>query len=504
MRRSVSCVVVALAATSLLAPAAARATDVTVTSFDGTSIVAHWFPVAGASAAAPQPTVMMGPGWGGAGDVDENGSGAPSVGIPGIRALHAAGYNVLTWDPRGFGRSGGTVEVDSPDVEGRDTQGLIDWVATQPEAALDKPGDPRLGMAGGSYGGGIQLVTAAIDHRVDAIAPSIAWNSLRTSLYKAATVKTGWSGLLFAAASGHALDPHIQSAYQQGLATGSLTAGDAAWFVARGPGALVAHITAPTLLLQGTVDTLFTLDEARRNYAVLRKHHVPTRLLWFCGGHGACLTKAGDANRPAAATLAWFARYLKGQAVPTGPRFDGVDQNGGRFTAPDYPLATGAPLRATGHGTLTLKRTGGAGPAKIPALAGGLGPVVGSLTPARAANAVNVPVRAARAALVAGAPTVRLSYHGKIAGPRPARVFAQLVDSRTGLVLGNQITPIALRLDGRPHTTTQPLEIVAQRMRKGDRVRLQLVATTVAYAQPRLGGRVTFTRIAVSLPTVRR
>ena len=498
-----SSVVVALVAASVLAPAAARATDVTVTSFDGTPIVAHWFPVAGATAAAPRPTVMMGPGWGGSGDVAEDGTGAPSVGVPGIRTLHDAGYNVLTWDPRGFGKSGGTVEVDSPDVEGRDTQGLIDWIASRPEALLDKPGDPRLGMAGGSYGGGIQLVTAALDHRIDAIAPSIAWNSLRTSLYKAATVKTGWSGLLFAAASGHALDPHIRSAYQQGIATGTLTAGDASWFVARGPGALVERITAPTLLLQGTVDTLFTLDEAQRNYAILRRHHVPTRLLWFCGGHGVCLTRAGDANRGSAAALTWFARYLKGQAVATGPRFDGLDQTGTRFTASDYPPAAGAPLRATGHGTLAMRSGGGAGPARIKASTGGLGPVVASITPARAANAVNVKLRAPRAALVVGAPRVRLTYRGKLAGPRPARVFAQLVDDRTGLVLGNQVTPIALRLDGRTHTTTRPLEIVSQRMRKGDSVRLQLVATTVAYAQPRLGGRVAFTRIGVSLPTVR-
>jgi ABC-2 type transport system ATP-binding protein len=497
MPRSASCALVVLAATLTLAPAAARATDLTVTSFDGTTIVAHWFPVAGASAATPQPTVMMGPGWGGAGDVDVDGTGAPSVGIPGIRTLHDAGYNVLTWDPRGFGASGGTVEVDSPDVEGRDTQALIDWLSAQPEVKLDQPGDPRLGMAGGSYGGGIQLVTAALDHRVDAIAPSIAWNSLRTSLYKAATVKTGWSQLLYIAATGHSLDPHIQSAYQQGIGSGALTPENASWFVARGPGALVGRITAPTLLLQGTVDTLFTLDEARRNYEVLRRHHVPTRLLWFCGGHGACLTKHGDGNRASTATLTWFARYLKGQAVATGPRFDGIDQNGTRFTASDYPVATG-------RGTLKLNSSGGAGPAKIPSTAGGLGPVVASLTPARAANAVNVKVRATRAALVVGAPTVRLTYRGKVAGARPARVFAQLVDERTGLVLGNQITPIGLRLDGRTHTITQPLEIVAHRLSRGARLRLQLVATTVAYAKPRLGGRVSFSRIGVSLPTAKR
>ena len=51
-------------------------------------------------------------------------------------------------------------------------------------------------MVGGSYGGGIQLVTAATDCRVDAIVPTIAWHSLVTSLDKADTVKIGWSDLL--------------------------------------------------------------------------------------------------------------------------------------------------------------------------------------------------------------------------------------------------------------------------------------------------------------------
>ena len=47
-------------------------------------------------------------------------------------------------------------------------------------------------MSGPSYGGGIQLVTAGIDRRVDAITPTIAWNSLLTGLYKEGSVKQGW------------------------------------------------------------------------------------------------------------------------------------------------------------------------------------------------------------------------------------------------------------------------------------------------------------------------
>ena len=76
-----------------------------------------------------------------------------------------------------------------PQHEGRDMQELISWVAAQPETQLDATGDPRLGMVGVSYGGGIQLTTAALDCRVDAIVPSWAWHSLQTSLDKADTPK---------------------------------------------------------------------------------------------------------------------------------------------------------------------------------------------------------------------------------------------------------------------------------------------------------------------------
>ena len=129
-------------------------------------------------------------------------------------------------------------------------------------------------MSGASYGGGIQLVTAAIDSRLDAIAPVIAWHSLVTSLYKAQSPKSGWGSALFAlgvegstipgspAGETGNLDPHITSAYTSGLAYGQFSDEDVQWFASRGPGALVQRIRIPTLLIQGTVDTLFTLDEA--------------------------------------------------------------------------------------------------------------------------------------------------------------------------------------------------------------------------------------------------
>jgi ABC-2 type transport system ATP-binding protein len=490
MRSILRSLPVALAALLLPAPAA-RAADLTVTSFDGTAITVHWFPQPGGQ---PAPTILLGHGWGGSGDVNE----AP--GQP-ISRFRAAGYNVLTWDARGFGTSGGTVEVDSADFEGRDVQALLDWLAQRPEAQLDAPGDPRVGMAGGSYGGGIQLVTAAIDKRVDAITPQIAWHSLGTSLYPDSIVKLGWSGLLYASAAQKQLDPHIRAAFDQGTSTGALDAETRSWFLARGPGdALVSRITAPTLLVQGTVDALFPLDEAVANYRILRKNNVPTKLLWYCGGHGVCLDGHPDSARADAAVLTWLDKYVKRDAAAdTGARFEGVDQRGQVFTAPDYPLPARGALTAKGAGTLKLKAAGGAGPTTRTT-----GPIAG-ITPARAKNAVNVRLRTGkRGDRIVGAPKVTLAYRGTTGkGTRPQRVFAQLVDTRTGLVLGNQITPIPVRLDGKRHTVSRPLELVAQTLRGRGGITLQLVATTPAYAKPQLGGKVRFSAVTLRLPRVR-
>src|SRR4029079_9983336 len=91
-----------------------------------------------------------------------------------------------------------------------------------------------------------------------------------------------------------------------------LAATDATFFPPRGPGALVKRIKVPTLLVQGTVDTLFTPQEAIDNYKILRGDGVPVKMIWFCGGHGICLTNPGDKALTAQATLGWFEQYLKG------------------------------------------------------------------------------------------------------------------------------------------------------------------------------------------------
>ena len=282
-------------------PVAGSTTDFNLTSFDGTVIRIHWFPDPMAEGRR-LPTILMGPGWGQSGDTDIG--QAAIQGVLSIQQLWQGGFNVLTWDPRGFGASGGAAEVDSPSFEGRDVSSIINWVAQQSAVELDQPGVPRIGMVGASYGGGIQFATASEDCRVAAIAPTIAWNSLATSLDKSATPKAGWSNILESVSTSAHVDPETLIATHEMNATGRIDRKAVAFFKARGPAQYLSKIRIPTLILQGTVDDLFTLDEGIANYEALRKQGTTTAMAWFCGGHGVCLTNPGTTVDVGALALA--------------------------------------------------------------------------------------------------------------------------------------------------------------------------------------------------------
>jgi ABC-2 type transport system ATP-binding protein len=476
---------------------AAQAEDVTVTSFDGTPIVAHWFPNPALAPGQRAPVVLNGPGWGSPGAND------PSTGA--IKAMLDQGYSVLTWDPRGFGQSGGQATIDAPDVEGRDTQALIDWVAQSPAVQLDAPGDPRVGMIGGSYGGGIQYSTASIDPRIDAIVPTVGWHSLESALYKDQTFKQGWDSLLVAGAATASLDPHIRGAYTTAMATGVISPADQDWFRSRGPGdAALKRIKAPTLIIGGTVDTLFPLDEDVAIYRALKAAGTTVKMVWMCGGHGACLIGNGgtlasptlDANalgQPQDGhldqlTASWLARYLKGDAsAQTGPAFEARSDDGAYHAYPGYPVKQRAAVTATGRGTLKLATgaTSGTPIAATPAASG--------------TSAVNVPIRVAKAGRLLGAPKVTITYSGR-GTAKGARIYAQLVRDAGNVVVGNNATPIPVVLDGRTHTVTRPLVEVVSEARKGARYHLQLVAGTAQWATQRVAGTLKAAKIAVRLP----
>src|SRR4051812_50174133 len=103
-----------------------------------------------ADGAGKHPTVLEGHGWGGSRDTNPDSASDEATGNVGVGALRKAGFNVLTWDSRGFGNSGGTVTVDSPHAESRDVSALVDWPAPQPGGPLRSARGPPPGGAGAS------------------------------------------------------------------------------------------------------------------------------------------------------------------------------------------------------------------------------------------------------------------------------------------------------------------------------------------------------------------
>lgn len=482
-----------------------RPRDVMLTSFDGTRIYAHFMPAVGLGPGEQAATILQGPGLLLPGATNLNvtpldGIIADTSGLVYVGTLRAAGYNVVTWDPRGEHSSGGRLEQGSPDFEAKDVSAIISWVATQPEARLD-PGvlDPRIGMTGASYGGGIQLVAAGTDPRIDAIVPAIAWNSFSTAYYKNQSYKSSWTAILTAGTTLFTrANPDILPATIFGVLTGRQTQAQQDRLAQLGPGAprdLVGKITAPTLLIQGTVDTLFSLQEADTTAQTLIANRVPTKVIWFCGGHGLCANNVFDPTDGVViqqATLAWLDRYVNGNTdAVTGPQFEFVDQRGQFYASDTYRIVNGSPITAGSSGGLLplVPFIGGSGPMF------GVLPIGGS----KAFNALNLTTPTlTTTAVVAGAPQLTLSYSGTGIA---RHVYAQLVDDSTGLVLGGQVTPIPVTLDGQPRSISVALEPVAHTLKPGQTVTVQLVASSTLYGTITSFGSLRVTDMHLSVPT---
>ena len=87
--------------------------------------------------------------------------------LPWARFIHDAGYNVLLFDTRGCGRSGGTI-VGLGATEPRD-------ISLAVEAARDQFGTTKVAVLGISLGAGAAILSAADDPRVSAVIADSAW-----------------------------------------------------------------------------------------------------------------------------------------------------------------------------------------------------------------------------------------------------------------------------------------------------------------------------------------
>ncbi|MER5701193.1 alpha/beta fold hydrolase [Micromonospora sp. NPDC002296] len=293
--------------------------------------------------------------------------------------LAAQGYAVLAWTARGFGRSGGQIHLDSPDHEVRDGERLLDWLAARPEVRTDAPGDPRVGVVGGSYGGGLALLLAAQDRRVDAIVPMITWNDLSRAFLPESTgrdatsgvFKKGWAGIFFGgggnAGSGPAglsgtsaaepegapasagppspapgsgpgtgsgrtpagaADPacgrfaaDVCAAYLRIATTGRAEPADVELLRRSSPAPVLDKIKAPTLLVQGEADSLFPIAEADANARGIAANGTPVRVAWYTGGHDGGAGPRNDSDRVKYLTVQWLDHYVKGEGSAPGDDF---------------------------------------------------------------------------------------------------------------------------------------------------------------------------------------
>ncbi|TSD14198.1 hypothetical protein DP107_08045 [Haloglomus irregulare] len=271
-----------------------------IESEDGTTIVATLYePDADGERAA----VLTTHGWGGTRADRE----------PLARFYASHGYVVLAYDSRGFGESGGRVDVDGPN-EVADAQALLTWLAGRSNVRTDGAEDPRVAMDGFSYGAGIQLNTAAVDDRIDALVPRWAWHDLGYSNAPNGVLKSGWAGPLFVSGRENgSLSPEFLELAGPALRSGEPSEALLSYYRERSPVSKIDDITTPTLTISGWHDRLFWPNEALLNWAGIADNGVDSRLLLYDGGHdfeGAPSTPV-QSSYISDAVLSWLDTYLR-------------------------------------------------------------------------------------------------------------------------------------------------------------------------------------------------
>jgi predicted acyl esterase len=93
------------------------------------------------------------------------------------RQLAGVGYVALSYTPRGFWLSGGTIQVAGPE-DMADLSTVVDWMVANTSV------DPRhVGVVGMSYGAGIGLLATAHEARIRAVASLSGWADMCASMY---------------------------------------------------------------------------------------------------------------------------------------------------------------------------------------------------------------------------------------------------------------------------------------------------------------------------------
>jgi ABC-2 type transport system ATP-binding protein len=300
----------------------------------------------------------------------------------------------------------------------------------------------------------------------------------------------------------------VCAAYQSAAAAGTLTPEVAAILDRSSPATVLDRITAPTLLVQGTQDSLFGLGEADANARGIAANGTPVSVVWYSGGHDTSASDRVTADlRDRVA--GWFDVHLRGAEpaagqdagfsypAPTGLG-GGVRVQGGSQTvdASVYPGLTGgdpAQRRSVpvSGPTQPVVTPAGGSPAALTTVPG-----LGAVTAALGGTTIEIPGQLAafdsdpleEAVDVVGASTGTLA----VSSPSgTATLFAKLYDVGPdgGMTLpAGLVAP--LRLEGLSTDPTAPTEVevtlpgIVHRFEAGHTMRLLVSSTDQGFALP--------------------
>jgi len=514
----------------------------------------------------PFPLVVSLHGW------SQGKAGQPSV----DRARE--GYVVLNYSARGFLGSCGSPEARAPDpslpdpdvcaergwthladarYEARDTQYLAGLLADEGLVIPD-----RIGVTGGSYGGGQSLILAALRDRVmlpngslvrwtspgglpmriAAAAPIVPWSDLAYSLTpngrtldyrvdnpygtRGGVQKESWNALLYNAGLGSGyysppgVDPSADlTTWNARISAGEPYDGDPELVqisneITRFHSAYYIDDSippAPLLIYNAWTDDLFPVDEAVRYWRkVASKHGGKAEIaLSFADGFGHPRAGlGGDIGKVQSRIDDLFARLLKGAEVEPAPPLEVYTQgcNGtqpeGPIRAADWDALHPGEVRFVGTGAQSFDAAGG-----DPDNAAATDPVNGG--PCRVVSAEDDPAAATyrlpeatgAGYTLAGSPTVIADM--RVVGPAYAQVAARLwdvaPDGTQALVTHALYRP---RIDGSARDVFQ-LHPNAWRFRAGHVAKLELLGQSSPYGRASSGDfAVTVTKLELRLPVL--
>jgi pimeloyl-ACP methyl ester carboxylesterase len=280
----------------LVAPALARAEEVSLTMDDGARIDATLLIPVGTPPSGGWPAVMMFHGL----------SGSHTTLLPVAGAFREQGYAVFVPDARGHGASGGFVSLDGP-REVADVRAEFQWLAARPDVS-----DTQIGAWGISLGGGAAWNSVVAGVPFAALETLETWSDLYTALFPGNLGKSGAISQLAQSVPTERIEPGLRLFVPQ-LIAGENVGAIREVLGARSSLRFLRSVTTPSFLFQGRRDSVFDIDQAVAAYRALGG---PKRLYVGDFGHLPSRFPGPDVGALLGQGLRWFDRFLKG--MPNG------------------------------------------------------------------------------------------------------------------------------------------------------------------------------------------